>query len=398
MNLNIATPRWAIPLLQPSRYKGAYGGRSGGKSHFFAERLVEHHIANPDLCSVCIREIQKSLKYSAKKLIEDKIKKLGVSHLFRITTTEIKRLGGEGVILFQGMQDHTADSIKSLEGFDIAWVEEAQRLSAHSLKLLRPTIRKEGSELWFTWNPDQQADPVDNLLRTLKPADSIVVPVNYTDNPFCTTVTIADAKEDAANDPDYYAHVWLGGYNTKSDDQVLAGKWVIAEFDDLPGADGPYYGGDWGFSTDPTTLIKSKIKDNILYICEEVYGHGIETDDLPGFYDRMEGAKTHVVRADNARPENISYMKRHGYPRVTACDKWPGSVEDGISKLRSFKRIVIHPDCKHTANEALLWKYKMDKADNVLPDLIDKNNHCWDAIRYSLGPLVKRPTQIMAFN
>ena len=181
--LQIKTPRWSLPLLEPSRYKGAKGGRASGKSHFFAELLVEEHVRDKDLQSVCIREIQKSLKFSAKKLVEDKIRALGVSHLFDITLTEIRRLGGHGIIIFQGMQDHTADSIKSLEGFDRAWCEESQSLSARSIELLIPTIRKPGSELWFSWNPEQHDDAVENLFRNNP--DSILVHVNYTDNPWC---------------------------------------------------------------------------------------------------------------------------------------------------------------------------------------------------------------------
>src|SRR5690625_2615548 len=161
--LDVPTPRWAVPLLQPSRYKAAHGGRASGKSNFFAVLLVEEHTRLPDLQSVCIREIQRSLKFSAKKLIEQKIRDLGVSHLFDITLTEIRRVGGQGLIIFEGMQDHTADSIKSLEGFDRAWVEEAQSLSHRSLELLIPTIRKDGSELWFSWNPDQPEDAVEGL-------------------------------------------------------------------------------------------------------------------------------------------------------------------------------------------------------------------------------------------
>ncbi|MCB0448419.1 MAG: phage terminase large subunit, partial [Gelidibacter sp.] len=146
MNLNIQTPKWALPLLKPKRYKGAKGGRGSGKSHFFGEALVEAMVLDPNTSAVCIREIQKSLKFSAKRLIEDKIESMGVSNLFTITQSEIRANKGRGVILFQGMQDHTADSIKSLEGFNIAWVEEAQTLSKKSLQLLRPTIRAEGSE------------------------------------------------------------------------------------------------------------------------------------------------------------------------------------------------------------------------------------------------------------
>ena len=152
MQLQIDTPRAFLPLLQPSRYKGAHGGRGSGKSYFFAELLVERCLMQKTH-AVCIREIQKSLNQSVKKLIEEKIEVLGVAKYFEVQESLIKGKNGS-LIIFQGMQNHTADTIKSLQGYDIAWVEEAQSLSARSLELLRPTIRKEGSEIWFSWNPD----------------------------------------------------------------------------------------------------------------------------------------------------------------------------------------------------------------------------------------------------
>lgn len=394
-NLEIETPRWAMPLLVPSRYKGAKGGRSSGKSHFMCERLVECHVADCDFASVCIREIQKSLKFSAKRLIEKKISDMGVSHLFEINATEIRRIGGSGIIIFQGMQDHTAESIKSLEGFDLALVEEAQILSRRSLELLLPTIRKENSEIWFIWNPDQPDDPVDDFLVANCPDDAIVVHVNYLENPFLAEVAKKTAADWLKRDADDYAHTWLGGYNTKADDQVLSGRWRVEAFDipgdhEKDGWSGPYLGADWGFSCDPTALITCWIKDNSLYIEHELYGHGIETDDLPAFFNQCPYADLYIIRADNARPETISYMVKHGFPRMQAVDKWPGSVEDGVSKLRSFDAIVIHPDCPHTIEEARLWRYKRDRlTGDVLPVLIDKNNHLMDSLRYAISPLIK---------
>lgn len=390
MNLDIPTPRWALPLIPHHRYKGAKGGRGSGKSHFFAELLVELHVVDLHLSSVCIREVQRSLKFSAKRLIESKIRSLGVSHLFYITLTEIRRIGGTGVIIFQGMQDHTADSIKSLEGFGIAWCEEAQSLSARSLKLLLPTIRIDGSEVWFSWNPDQESDPVDVLMVDNTTDDSVLVHVNFTDNPFCPAVLKDEAEAHRRRNPDSYGHVWMGGYNTKSDDQVLAGKYVVEEFQSHPSWDGPYFGADWGFSVDPNTLIECYVADRTLYIASEAYGHGIEINDTPEFFDNLPLAKSHTVRADSARPEVISYMKHHEYPLVVSVEKWKGSVEDGISTLRGFDRIVIHPGCKHTAEEARLWKYKRDRLTrDILPQLIDKHNHCWDAVRYAISPIIR---------
>lgn len=202
--------------MSPARYKGAWGGRGSGKSHFFGEMLVEDSLLHKGLRSVCIREVQKSLKQSSKKLIEDKIAALGLgeSDGFRIFK-EVIETPGDGLIMFQGMQDHTAESIKSLEGFNRAWVEEAQTLSSTSLRLLRPTIRSENSELWFSWNPRRKTDPVDKLLRQGNaPTGSVVVKANWSDNPWFPSV-LEQERQDCLNDnPDEYDHVWDGGYAT----------------------------------------------------------------------------------------------------------------------------------------------------------------------------------------
>ena len=209
--LEIPTARVFTPLLYPNRYKGAYGGRGSGKSHFFAESLVEDAYRQPGLRAVCIREVQKSLKESAKRLIEDKIDSLGFPG-FQVVNDEIRTPGG-GVILFQGMQDHTAESIKSLEGFDRAWVEEAQTLSATSLRLLRPTIRADGSELWFSWNPRRKNDPVDMMFREGEPpTNAACVRANWDDNPWFPDVLEQERQDCLRDNPDQYAHIWEGDY------------------------------------------------------------------------------------------------------------------------------------------------------------------------------------------
>lgn len=210
-DLQIQTAEVFEPLLQQARYKAAYGGRGSGKSHFFAELLVEDHYCNPGMRSVCAREIQKSLKESAKRLIEDKIEGLGMDG-FDPKVDHIKT-PGNGVIIFQGLQDHTAESIKSLEGFQRAWVEEAQTLSGRSLELLRPTIRAEDSELWFSWNPRNAADPVDAFFRgTTAPPRAVVVRANYMHNPWFPKELEEERLHDLATNRDRYPHIWLGEY------------------------------------------------------------------------------------------------------------------------------------------------------------------------------------------
>jgi phage terminase large subunit len=204
------------PLLEPARYKGAWGGRGSGKSHHFAEQIVARHAAQPGRRTVCIREVQKSLKESAKRLIEDKIAKfdLGAAQGFEVQREFIHTPGG-GLVTFTGMQDHTADSVKSLEGFDCAWVEEAQSLSDRSLGLLRPTIRKEASELWFSWNPQRPTDPVDRLLRSVDlPTGACVVRANWSDNPWFPAVLEQERQDCLRMQPERYGHIWEGEYAT----------------------------------------------------------------------------------------------------------------------------------------------------------------------------------------
>lgn len=214
--LEIQTARVFRPLLEPARDKGSWGGRGSGKSHFFAGLLIEDSLANKGLLSVCIREVQKSLKDSAKRLIESKLAEhnLGEADGFRVFREQIET-PGDGVIIFQGMQDHTAESIKSLVGFRRAWAEEAQTLSARSVGLLRPTIRAEDSELWWSWNPRRKADPVDMMLRgETKPTGAQVVRANWSDNPWFPSVLDQERRDCLKNTPDQYDHIWEGGYAT----------------------------------------------------------------------------------------------------------------------------------------------------------------------------------------
>ena len=208
------------------RYKAVWGGRSSGKSHEFAGLVVEEMVANPDFAIVCVREIQKSLALSAKKLIEAKIEEFGVSHLFRVLKTHIERIGGAGLCIFVGLQDHTADSVKSLEGFDAAWIEEAQSLSQRSLDLLIPTIRKEGSQIWASWNPRRRGDPIERLLRAKRRDDAIIVRANYTDNPFLSSTILKEAESAKQNDPDGFQHTWLGEYESMGSKVVIPAMWV----------------------------------------------------------------------------------------------------------------------------------------------------------------------------
>ena len=384
--LSIDTPAWAEPLLAPARYKGAHGGRGSGKSHFFGELAIETSIMRKtDI--VCVREIQKSLDQSVKKLLELKIEALNAGDYFTVKDAVINsKLGG--MIIFQGMQNHTANTIKSLEGYDIAWIEEAQTLSQNSLDLLRPTIRKDptptspGSELWFGWNPELETDPVDVLLRGEElPPGAVVVPVNYVDNPWFPEVLRLEMEYDKRRDPDKYAHIWLGEYQRNSEARVFK-NWKIEEFDVDPTAI-IRQGADWGFSIDPTVLVQTYIVGRKLFVPYEAYRIGCDIVDTPSLFMSLPDAEKWPMVADSARPETINHMQKNGFPKITAAIKGARSVEEGVEWLKSFD-IIVHPRCKHLADELTLYSYKTDPlTGKVLPVLSDKDNHVIDALRYA---------------
>lgn len=218
--LKIPTAEVFEPLLHPSRYKGAHGGRGSGKSHFFAGLIVEDSLREPGetgrgLRSVCIREVQKDLKESAKLLIEDKLSqfRLGEADGFKVFKDVIET-PKDGLIIFKGMQDYTAESIKSLENFKRAWIEEAQTLTARSLTMLRPTIRADGSEIWASWNPRRKSDAIDDFLRAKRPNNAVVVQANWKHNPWFPITLKEERRIDLENYPDRCDHIWEGGYAT----------------------------------------------------------------------------------------------------------------------------------------------------------------------------------------
>jgi phage terminase large subunit len=373
-------------LLNPARYKGAWGGRGSGKSHFFAELLIEEHIRNQNQASVCVREIQRTLNQSVKRLLENKIIELKVQDYFTVQDVMIKSRRGNGMIIFQGMQNHTADSIKSLEGFDRAWVEEAQSLSQTSLDLLRPTIRKPDSELWFSWNPKNETDPIDQLLRgEMPPKDATVLKVNYSDNPWFPSVLKEEMEYDRSRDPDKYRHVWMGDYLGNSEARVFR-NWKVEEFVCPPDAI-LRFGADWGFASDPTVLVRCFIMGRKLFVEYEAYMVGCEIMNTPDLFMTVPESERYPITADSARPETISHMKKNGFPRIMAAVKGPKSIEEGIEWLKNYE-IIVHPRCKHTIDELSLYSYKTDKmTGEVLPVLEDKQNHVIDALRYAVEGL-----------
>jgi phage terminase large subunit len=388
--LEIDTPRWMVPFLAPARYKGAFGGRGSGKSHGFAEMVIEAHVIDQRRRTVCVREVQKTLAQSVKRLLEMKIEALGVADYFEVQESVIKSRRGDGLILFQGMQNHTADSIKSLEGMDCAWVEEAQSLSQRSLDLLRPTIRKPDSELWFTWNPHEPTDPVDVLLRGEQPPpDAVVREVNYRDNPWFPAVLQAELEYDQRRDPDKYKHIWLGGYVANSEARVFK-NWRIEEFE-APADAVHRFGADFGFAIDPTVLVRCHIIGRTIYVDWEAYMVGCEIINTPSLFLTVPEAESWPIVADSARPETISHLRNHGFPKIMPAVKGKGSLKEGIEWLKSYD-IVVHPRCTHTIDELSSYSFKVDDlTGQVLPILQDEDNHVIDALRYAVEAVRRAP-------
>ncbi|WP_225770135.1 PBSX family phage terminase large subunit [Inquilinus sp. Marseille-Q2685] len=374
-------PRKFKRLAKPSRYKALHGGRGSGKSHVFAELLVRRCFETPTR-AVCIREVQRSLDQSVKRLLEDKIQALGLGAAFTVQADRI--LGpGEGRIIFQGMQTHTAESIKSLEGYDIAWVEEAQSLSKRSLELLRPTIRRPDSELWFSWNPTRPDDPVDQLFRGgPAPPRTTLIEANWTANPHFPKVLKAEMEWDRERDPDKYQHVWLGGYQRSSEARVFT-NWRVEAFEAPAGARF-LFGADWGFARDPTVLVRCFLAGRTLHVDHEAYRVGCEIDRTPALFDTVPEARRWPIVADGARPETISYMQHHGFPKLRAAAKGAGSVKEGVEFLKSCD-ILVHPRCRHLIDELALYSWRTDpRTGDILPELEDRENHAIDALRYAL--------------
>jgi len=389
MKTRIELPEDLNYLFSPSRYKICYGGRGSGKSWGHARALIARALSQKTRI-LCAREHQKSIRDSVHRLLSDQVESLGLGPQFTITRDEIRCIPTGSQFLFSGLANTTIEGIKSYEGVDICWIEEAQTISERSLEILIPTIRAPNSEIWITFNPSEETDPVYQRFVLHPPVDAIVTRMNWDDNIWFPPELVREKDYLYSVDPEAAAHVWGGECRRISDAQVLRGRYSVEHFDPSPGLwDGPYQGADWGFATDPSVLVRCWIWERKLYVEWEAYGRGVEIDHTPALFDSIPGARSYVTRADNARPETISYMVRAGYKSMVSCQKWPGCVMDRVSYLRAFDQIIIHPRCPHAAEEARLWSFKVDRlTQDVLPELVDKHNHCMDALGYALEPMV----------
>jgi len=403
MKVNIITPSWAERLEEPWAHTVIYGGRGGGKSYAVADRLIEEAFQTP-LNVLCAREFQNSIQDSVLPLLEMRIKRMGLEWFYKSTKNHVVGLNGSR-FFFRGIS-RNPESVKGIPALQRVWVEEAQTISRESLDILIPTMRPEvgfiGSvediKAYYTLNPLLQSDPVYNDFIVHERDDCLRMQINYSENPFFNPDKTKPSQLEkerlhkARVDPDGYMNVWEGQCVKNTDAQIFKDKWEVREFTPTDDWDAPLYGLDFGFSQDPTACVKVYIHDNTLYIEKEAVKVGLELDDTVAFImARMPEIQNATIRADCSRPESISYIKRHGLMGIISVRKWAGSVQDGITHMRNYDRIVIHPRCPETMKEHQLYSFKVDKRTNdVLTDTIDSNNHAIDAIRYGIEPVISR--------
>lgn len=388
----IEIPPKLIPAFEGNyRYRCSHGGRGSAKTRTFAlMTAIRGYMAAMNGQSgviLCAREYMNSLEESSMEEVKQAIRSVPwLNDFYELGEKYIRTKCRSVNYVFAGLR-HNLDSIKSKARILIAWVDEAESVSEIAWTKLTPTVREAGSEIWVTWNPERDGSATDKRFRKNPPDNSVVVEMNYGDNPWFPSVLEEERLSDQERlDSATYAWIWEGAYLENSDKQVLANKYAVQSFpDDLwQQADRLLFGADFGFAKDPNTLLRQFILNDCLYIEYEAYGIGVELDHMPAFYDKIPESRKWPIKADSARPETISYLKRQGF-NISAAKKWQGSVEDGITHLRGFKQIIIHPRCKETAKEARLYSYKTDRiTGEVLPVIEDKNNHCWDASRYGL--------------
>lgn len=400
----MATARIELPpklvdvFTGPARYRGAYGGRGSGKTRSFAlmtaVRAYGFAMEGRTGAILCGREFMASLSDSSMEEIKLSIRSQPwLDAFFEIGETFIRSRCGRVWYTFTGLR-YNLDSIKGKAPILLAWVDEAENVSDIAWNKLGPTVREPGSEIWVTWNPEKDGSPTDERFRKQPRTGAKIVELNYSDNPWFPPELEQERLDDRATMSGAdYAWIWEGAYRENSEAQVFAGKYRVDEFAPAAGWSGPYYGLDFGFSQDPTAANCCWVHDGFLYIEHEASKTGLDIDKTAPFVTgKMPDMPSHVVRADSSRPESISYLKRHGLPRIEAVHKWPGSVEDGIAHIRGYKAVIIHPRCVETIKEFRLYSYAVDRlSGDVLPDVIDKHNHHIDAIRYAIQPLIAQP-------
>lgn len=398
---NSIPPKLVAMFKTPSRYKVTYGGRGSGKTRSFAfMSAVFGSICaaqNKTGIILCGREFQNSLNDSSFAEVKAAIESdAWLKSQWEIGRQYIRHVSGRVEYVFSGLR-HNIESLKGKARILLAWVDEAEQVSEMSWKTLIPTVREPGSEIWVTYNPASSDSATHRRFRDNASPDMQVLELNWSDNPWFPEVLNEERKRDLIARPDDYEHIWQGGFLARSDAKVFS-NFRVQEF--VSPANAVFrFGADWGFSVDPAVLLRgfigrwegdtpvSDANGRCLFIDQEAYEVGVEVDAMPAFFDRVPRSRDFRITADTARPELVSYMRRHGFPKIIPATKGAGSIEDGISFLQSFD-IIIHPRCVETAREFGAYSYKIDRqTDEVLPFLTAGDDHTIDAARYMLEGL-----------
>lgn len=387
-------------FAKPARTRVFKGGRGSGKTRGLALRsaLRVYQLAELGVEGVFLasREHLNSLDESSMEEIKASIRSVPwLEGYFDIGEKYIRTRNRRISYAFAGLR-HNLDSIKSKARIVGNWTDEAENVSEVAWRKLIPTLRDEGDgwhvENWLSYNPESPDSATHKRFIEQKPEDCIITEINWSDNPWFPDVLNRQRLEDHRLRPETYDHVWEGAFLTLTDAQIFGGKVAVDDFEPQEHWDGPYQGGDFGFSQDPTAAVRCWIGDGKLWIEHEAGKKALELDDYAEFIGaRIPDFHQYQTRWDSARPEGISHIKRHGLPRSESVEKWKGSVEDGIAFMRNFEKIVVHSRCEQTAREFRLYSYKVDRlSGDVLPVIVDANNHYIDAVRYALGPMVRR--------
>ena len=366
-------------LLKPYRFKIYYGGRGSGKSWTLCEALIR---MTQCACIrvLCVRQYQNSIQESVYKLLCDTITRLGFDNDFYITKNQITSKTGS-TFIFKGIATEPL-SIKSLEGVDIAYVEEAQNVTEESWTILLPTIRKEGSEIWVSFNTGSEQDYTYQYFVTNQPPNSIVHLVNYDQNPFFPETLRDEMEYCKETDHDKYLNIWEGKPLKLSETVIFKNKFTIEEFTTPPKVD-YRHGLDHGY-TDTAACIRCYVVEDLLYIDAETGGSGVELDELPDVLYKIDTLPRWPIYAESADPKANQFLKRRGF-NIKPVKKGPNSILDGISYLKSFRRIFIHPRCTNIITEFKNYSWKRDRISReIIPVPEDCNNHYIDALRYAL--------------
>lgn len=396
MKAQIKLPPKLVPIFQgAARYRGAWGGRGSSKTRSFAlmSAVTGYRAGRSGITGniLCAREHLANLDDSSMEEVKQAIRSVDwLDAYYEIGEKYIRSRDGRIKYLFSGLR-HNIGGVKSKARLLLAWVDEAEQVGETAWRTLAPTVREANSEIWVTWNPESQRSATHLRFRETRPSNSKMIELNYEDNPWFPEELEAERLDDLKNRPDTYEHVWGGDFLVISEALIFKDRFSVEPFEVTQDFNGPYFGLDFGFSQDPTAATESYVYNKTLFIRRDAGKVKLKLDHTVQFLAQsLPRIAMHTVRCDSARPESIAYLRDHGMPQSIAARKGKGSVEDGIEHIKSYDRVVIHPEAVETAREFRLYSYKVDRlSGDIMPIPLDKHNHYIDSLRYGLEPLMR---------